>query len=78
MVLGQTQKGGPAAVMQSASMQHERAWVVGHDQASDAPVNQGVDVTKTVVPGGRVVTEFVAGQVEIEFVFLRPCNCRSI
>lgn len=78
MVLGQTQKGGPAAVMQSASMQNERAGVVGHDQASDAPANQGVDVTETVVPGGRVVTEFVAGQVEIEFVFLRPCNCRSI
>jgi Seed maturation protein len=73
-VLGQTQKGGPAAVMQSASMQNERSGVVGHDQASDAPANQGVSVTEIVVPGGRVVMEFVAGQVQN--LLLRPCSCR--
>ncbi|KAJ3673580.1 hypothetical protein LUZ60_005572 [Juncus effusus] len=61
-VLGQTQKGGPASVMQSAATYNERAGVVSHDQASDAPRDQGVSVTETVVPSGRVVTEFVAGQ----------------
>ncbi|XP_072974218.1 LOW QUALITY PROTEIN: late embryogenesis abundant protein D-34-like [Typha angustifolia] len=62
IVMGQTRKGGPAAVMQSAATVNERVGAVRHDQASDIPREQGVTVTETRVPGGRVVTEFVAGQ----------------
>ncbi|KAJ3702448.1 hypothetical protein LUZ61_006153 [Rhynchospora tenuis] len=62
MVLGQTQRGGPAAVMQSASRQNELTGVVGHDQASYAPAHHGVTVTETIVPGGRIITEFISGQ----------------
>jgi hypothetical protein len=62
MVFGETVKGGPAATMQSAAMRNERMGVVGHDQATDVAAEQGVSVSETRVPGGRVVTEFVAGQ----------------
>nr|AWJ68111.1 late embryogenesis abundant [Cleistogenes songorica] len=61
-VFGQTLKGGPAATMQSAATTNERMGVVGHDQATDATAVQGVTVAETRVPGGRMVTEFVAGQ----------------
>ncbi|KAM3315392.1 hypothetical protein ACQJBY_033860 [Aegilops geniculata] len=62
LVFGQTIKGGAAATMQSAAMRNERMGVVGHDQATDATAGQGVTVSETRVPGGRIVTEFVAGQ----------------
>ncbi|PIA44921.1 hypothetical protein AQUCO_01700475v1 [Aquilegia coerulea] len=62
-VLGQTQKGGPAAVMQSAAAVNERAGVVSHNQVTDIASDQGVTVTETDMPGRRVITESVAGQV---------------
>lgn len=63
LVFGQTLKGGPAAAMQSAATANERMGAVGHDQATDATAVQGVTVSETRVPGGgRIVTEFVAGQ----------------
>ncbi|GJN40631.1 hypothetical protein PR202_gb29877 [Eleusine coracana subsp. coracana] len=62
MVFGQTLKGGPAAAMQSAATANERLGVVGHGQATDVTAVQGVTVSETRVPGGRMVTEFVAGQ----------------
>ncbi|KAL6648768.1 hypothetical protein ACP70R_012992 [Stipagrostis hirtigluma subsp. patula] len=62
LVFGQTLKGGPAATMQSAATSNERMGVVGHGQATDATAVQGVTVSETRVPGGRIVTEFVAGQ----------------
>uniref|UniRef100_A0ACD5WDU0 Uncharacterized protein n=1 Tax=Avena sativa TaxID=4498 RepID=A0ACD5WDU0_AVESA len=62
MVFGETIKGGPAATMQSAAMRNERMGVVAHDQATDVTAEQGVSVSETRVPGGRIVTEFVAGQ----------------
>ncbi|CAL4929156.1 unnamed protein product [Urochloa decumbens] len=62
LMLGQTLRGGPAAAMQSAATANERMGVVGHDQATDATAVQGVTVSETRVPGGRLVTEFVAGQ----------------
>ncbi|KAJ1298705.1 hypothetical protein BS78_01G474400 [Paspalum vaginatum] len=62
LVFGQTLRGGPAAAMQSAATANERTGVVGHDQATDATAVQGVTVSDTPVPGGRIVTEFVAGQ----------------
>jgi hypothetical protein len=63
LMFGETVKGGPAAAMQSASMRNERMGAVAHDQATDATAEQGVSVSETRVPGGRIVTEFVAGQV---------------
>ncbi|XP_062171758.1 late embryogenesis abundant protein D-34-like [Alnus glutinosa] len=63
MALGQTQKGGPAAVMQSAATRNERAGLVGHLDFSDVAGDQGVNVTEIDVPGRRKITESVAGQV---------------
>uniref|UniRef100_A0ACD5WWK1 Uncharacterized protein n=1 Tax=Avena sativa TaxID=4498 RepID=A0ACD5WWK1_AVESA len=68
MVFGETIKGGPAATMQSAAMRNESRGVVGHDQATDATAEQGVSVSETRVPGGRIVTEFVAGQAVGQFL----------
>ncbi|XP_050220081.1 late embryogenesis abundant protein D-34-like [Mercurialis annua] len=62
MVFGQTQKGGVAAAMQSAATLNERAGIVGHRDATDATA-QGVTVTETQVPGARIITEKVAGQI---------------
>jgi hypothetical protein len=62
MAFGETIKGGPAATMQSAATRNERMGVVAHDQATDVAAEQGVSVSETRVPGGRIVTEFVAGQ----------------
>ncbi|KAF0914598.1 hypothetical protein E2562_030670 [Oryza meyeriana var. granulata] len=68
LVLGQTAKGGPAAAMQSAASRNEQIGVVGHDQATDATAEQGVTVSETLIPGGRIVTEFVAGQAVGQYV----------
>ncbi|XP_052188356.1 late embryogenesis abundant protein D-34-like [Diospyros lotus] len=62
-VIGRTQKGGPAAVMESAAMVNERAGVVGHGDVTDVAGDRGVAVTATNYPGARIVTEAVAGQV---------------
>ncbi|XP_008811249.2 late embryogenesis abundant protein D-34-like [Phoenix dactylifera] len=63
LVMGQTQKGGPAAVMQSAAKRNERAGLVGHRDVSGLPADQGVSVTETDLPGRRVVAESVGGQM---------------
>lgn len=63
MVLGKTQKGGVAAVMQSAATQNERAGLVRHNEATDVAGIEGVIVTETDVPGQRIITESVGGQV---------------
>ncbi|XP_008451333.1 late embryogenesis abundant protein D-34 [Cucumis melo] len=68
MVLGQTPRGGPAAVMQSAANLNERAGLVGHSDVTDVAVNEGVNVTETVVDGQRFVVESVGGQVVGQFV----------
>ncbi|XP_040999609.1 late embryogenesis abundant protein D-34-like [Juglans microcarpa x Juglans regia] len=67
-VLGQTQKGGPAAAMQSAATRNERAGLVGHRGLSDVAGQQGVTVTETDVPGSRIISESVAGQVVCQYV----------
>ncbi|XP_008224307.1 PREDICTED: late embryogenesis abundant protein D-34-like [Prunus mume] len=72
MVFGQTQKGGPAAVMQSAATRNERSGLVRHDQATDVGGNEGVTVTETDVPGSRIVTEAVGGQVIGQYVQPTP------
>ncbi|CAM0943147.1 unnamed protein product [Alopecurus aequalis] len=61
-VLGQTPKGGSAAVMQSAAARNERVGAVAHGESTGATAEHGVTVSETRVPGGRVVTEFVGGQ----------------
>ncbi|XP_065863295.1 late embryogenesis abundant protein D-34-like [Euphorbia lathyris] len=72
MVFGQTKKGGPAATMQSAATRNERAGVVGHFDASEAATEQGVTVTETDIPGTRIVTERVGGQVVGQYVEPTP------
>lgn len=62
-VLGQTQRGGPAAAMQSAATMNERAGHVSHTGVTDVAGQRGVTVTETDLPGQRIITEAVAGQV---------------
>lgn len=64
-VMGQTQKGGPAATMQSAATRNERAGLVGHEDATVVAVEEGVTVTETDLPGRRIITESVGGQVSL-------------
>ncbi|CAM8915072.1 unnamed protein product [Rhodiola kirilowii] len=68
MILGQTQKGGTAAVMQAAATYNERAGLVGHEDVTAAAGDQGVTVSDIDVPGGRIVTEQVAGQVVGQYI----------
>lgn len=64
-VLGQTQPGGVASVMQSAATRNEQAGIVGHKDVTDVTGDHGVTVTETQVPGRRIITETVGGQVLI-------------
>ena len=70
--LGQTQKGGPAAVMQSAATINARAGHVGRGQLTGPVADAGVTVTEADLPGRRVVTESVAGQVVGRFAAPPP------
>lgn len=63
MVLGKTQKGGTAAVMQSAAAKNERAGLVGHEDVTDVAQDRGILVEETDIPGRRIITEAVGGQV---------------
>ncbi|CAI0428519.1 unnamed protein product [Linum tenue] len=74
MVFGQTQKGGPAAAMQSAATFNERAGLVAHRQATDAVSSEGVMVSETDIPGARIITESVGGQVLGQFVQPAPVH----
>ncbi|KAF0921825.1 hypothetical protein E2562_020118 [Oryza meyeriana var. granulata] len=49
--------------METAAAYNQAVGAVRPGQASDAATNQGINVTQTAVPGGRIITEFVAGQV---------------
>nr|KYP43330.1 hypothetical protein KK1_035233 [Cajanus cajan] len=66
--LGQTQKGGPAALMQSAAALNAGAGLVGRRDISDVAREQGVSVSETKVGGGRVITESVGRHVVGQFV----------
>ncbi|CAH1430906.1 unnamed protein product [Lactuca virosa] len=70
-VFGQTQKGGTAAAMQAAATINERAGLVSHDDLT-VTGDQGVAVTATDVPGARVVTETIAGEVVRRYVEATP------
>ncbi|KAK9945282.1 hypothetical protein M0R45_010804 [Rubus argutus] len=65
-VIGETQKGGPAAVMQSAATYNERAGLHRH---RDATGEEGVTFWESInLDGNIVVTERVAGQVVGQYV----------
>lgn len=71
-VLGHTQPGGAAAVMQSAATRNEQAGLVGHRDVTDVTGDRGVTVTETQVPGRRIITEAVGGQVVGQHVEATP------
>ncbi|XP_031475486.1 late embryogenesis abundant protein D-34-like [Nymphaea colorata] len=66
-VLGWTQKGGVAATMQSAATLNQEAGYVHPTEYSAAVGGQGMKVTESDIPGRRVVTESVGGQVVGQF-----------
>uniref|UniRef100_J3LHN2 Uncharacterized protein n=1 Tax=Oryza brachyantha TaxID=4533 RepID=J3LHN2_ORYBR len=69
LMLGQIPKGGTASTMEPTAMRgNEKMGVIDHDQATDATAGQGVTVSETHVPGGRIITEFVAGQSKVEAI----------
>ncbi|XP_010277174.1 PREDICTED: late embryogenesis abundant protein D-34-like [Nelumbo nucifera] len=63
-VLGQTQKGSPASVMQSAAARNERA---GHGDDTDITTNEGLTVAENDGAGNRIVNESIADQVVGQF-----------
>lgn len=63
VALGNTQKGGPAAVMTSAATKNERDGLVVSDQVTDVVAKDGVNISQAKVAGRNVVTEAVGGQV---------------
>ncbi|KAF7850187.1 hypothetical protein BT93_L5766 [Corymbia citriodora subsp. variegata] len=67
-VLGQPQRGGPADAMQAAAAWNEKAGLVGRRDRTNIATEEGITVTETGVPGGRIVTERVAGQVVGQYV----------
>ncbi|CAL4935918.1 unnamed protein product [Urochloa decumbens] len=66
--LGRTQRGGPAAVMQSAAALNARAGHVGKGEITGPAAEAGATVTEAEIPGRRVVAESVGGQVVARFV----------
>ncbi|KAL9317444.1 hypothetical protein ACSQ67_013961 [Phaseolus vulgaris] len=71
-VLGQTQLGGAASVMQSAANQNERAGLVSHLDVNDVASDGGVTVSETQVPGRRIITEAVGGKVVQQYTEPTP------
>ena len=72
LMLGKTQKGAAAAAMQSAASRNERAGFVGHyDIKYDLAGGdeQGISVTETDLPGRRIISESVCGQVLIPTIY---------
>lgn len=65
-VFGHTQKGGAAAVMQSAATTNIRGGFVHPGDKTDLVAERGVTVEQTVPPS-TVTTEFVGGQVPTRF-----------
>ncbi|KAI4349496.1 hypothetical protein L6164_010079 [Bauhinia variegata] len=63
-VLGETQRGGPASLMQSAATINEKWGYVKHKTAT----NLGVAISETKQGGNRVITETLGGQVLGQYV----------
>ncbi|KAL9243071.1 hypothetical protein vseg_017002 [Gypsophila vaccaria] len=62
-VLGQTQPGSPASVLQSAATKNVRAGLVPPGSASDVGESVGMCVTESIVGGRRIITESIGDQV---------------
>lgn len=62
-VFGQTQKGGPAAVMQSAADVNLSIGAVGHDDITNITRDQGVRLSEGFVGDRHVIAEAVGGEV---------------
>ncbi|AQK62590.1 Late embryogenesis abundant protein 31 [Zea mays] len=71
-VPGGTQKGGPAAVLQSVATVNARAGHVGRAQTACPVADAGATITETELAGRRVVTESVGGQVVGKMVTPAP------
>lgn len=82
MMLGKTQKGGPAAVMQSAADVNEMRGAVGHDDVTDVARDQGVRITEVYIGDRVVISESVGGEVIINYKFINERSfvnlCKSI
>lgn len=63
VILGQFQKGGPAALMQLAADINERRGVVRHNQATNVVRDEGVTISEAEISGSRIITEAVGGEV---------------
>jgi hypothetical protein len=61
-----------AAFMETAAQYNQAVGAVRPGQASDAAAKHGINVTQDAVPGGRIVTEFVAGQVYCSLAVVSP------
>ncbi|XP_076949434.1 late embryogenesis abundant protein D-34-like [Bidens hawaiensis] len=72
MALGNTQKGGAAAVMQSAASINETRGFVGHHDVTRATGDQGVTVSHAEVDGHHIITESLGGQVVGQYVRADP------
>ncbi|OIW12661.1 hypothetical protein TanjilG_24594 [Lupinus angustifolius] len=66
--LGTTQRGGPAAVMQSAAAVNVTAGLINRDDISNVARDQGMSVSETKVGNNRVITECVGKEVVGQFV----------
>lgn len=61
-----------ATAMETAAAYNQAVGAVHPGQASDTAAMHGITVTQTAVPGGRIVTEFVAGQVVGQYSVADP------
>lgn len=61
-----------ATAMETAAAYNQAVGAVQPGQASDTAATHGITVTQTAVPGGRIVTEFVAGQVVGQYTVADP------
>ncbi|XP_065864349.1 late embryogenesis abundant protein D-34-like [Euphorbia lathyris] len=67
-VLGYSQIGGPASVMQAASGVNVATGAVDPNTVSDAVLNRGVTVTQDNIGDTQIVTEKVGGEVVGQYV----------
>lgn len=62
-ILGQPQRGSPAAVMQAAAAINEASVLVGRHGMSEMAKDHGITVIETTTDGHRIITEAVGGQI---------------
>ncbi|XP_022760033.1 late embryogenesis abundant protein D-34-like [Durio zibethinus] len=76
MVLGQTRKSGPAAVMQSAATSNERDKGLVRDDEANVAGDEGASVIKSDADGEVWIIEAVEGQVNY-WIFTSYVHCES-